>query len=50
MRRGFATPVGTVAWCGYCGTVFAVNYCELGGEPTLQPIENAAKFLVDRTF
>jgi hypothetical protein len=35
MRRGFATPGGSVGWCGSCGTVFAVNDREFGGELTL---------------
>jgi hypothetical protein len=35
MRRGFATSGGSVGWCGSCGTVFAVNDREFGGEPTL---------------
>ncbi|MCW6053129.1 hypothetical protein K4039_24420 [Lyngbya sp. CCAP 1446/10] len=42
-----ADPPG---WCGYCGTVFTVNYCEFGGEPILELIENAARFQLDRTF
>jgi hypothetical protein len=33
VRRGFVTPGGSVGWCGYCDTVFMVNYCEFGGKP-----------------
>jgi len=33
-ETGVETKSRLVCKCGYCGTVFGVNYCEFGGEPT----------------